>query len=310
MLNCHKCGKDYKNKHISKKNIEKDPFKYLQTCSECRKIQVCKYCKKEFKNNTGAVSCSKECAQKLKEITHLKNYGAKHNFSKNSKSRQEWEKRLLTEEGITNVFQRNIVKEKIKQTIQDKYGVDNISKNELIKKKKKKTLKNTLEKNPNLLKDNWLKVHNNFMKTLGYDPRLKGNTGFCQASNESLKVFLPLIDWLLNNNICSEEDIHLGYEDKNEYLIKQGNKRYFYDFCILNINIIIEFHGIKFHAKPDDKDWEHLYTNESKEENLFKTELKNNCARNKGFHLLEIWSDKKYQENLQICKNYINKKIK
>lgn len=53
--------------------------------------------------------------------TSLKKYGSEHNFCKNHPSRQEWEKRLLKEEGITNVFQRESVKKKSLQTIIKKY---------------------------------------------------------------------------------------------------------------------------------------------------------------------------------------------
>lgn len=52
----------------------------------------------------------------------LERYGYEHNFQKNSSSRIKWEKRLLEEEGITNVFQRDLVKKKSQESIIKKYG--------------------------------------------------------------------------------------------------------------------------------------------------------------------------------------------
>jgi hypothetical protein len=68
-------------------------------------------------------SCTKRRKEKT-EKTNLKLYGAKHNFSSEHESRKKWEKRLLEEEGITNVFQREDVKTKIVETNIKKYGVE------------------------------------------------------------------------------------------------------------------------------------------------------------------------------------------
>lgn len=81
---------------------------------------------KELKKNSIPIKSTKEAnkSEKSKEKrkqTHLKRYGYPHNFCKDSPSRKEWEDRLLKEEGITNVFQRKEVIEKIKNTIVTKY---------------------------------------------------------------------------------------------------------------------------------------------------------------------------------------------
>lgn len=55
--------------------------------------------------------------------TMIERYGHAHNFSKDHPSRKEWEKRLVEEEGIVNVFQRGSVKKKSAQTVLQKYGV-------------------------------------------------------------------------------------------------------------------------------------------------------------------------------------------
>lgn len=57
--------------------------------------------------------------------TSMNNSGVEHNFKFNAPSRLEWQRRLLKTEGITNVFQRQEVKEKIRQSMLVEYGVEN-----------------------------------------------------------------------------------------------------------------------------------------------------------------------------------------
>ena len=61
------------------------------------------------------------CRNKYKQ-TCLEHFGTEHNFSKNCPSRKQWENRLLETEGITNVFQRQTVKDKIKKTLYTNFG--------------------------------------------------------------------------------------------------------------------------------------------------------------------------------------------
>lgn len=306
-LKCTRCSIEYTNNGVSKKLIQSEPDKYLKLCKDCRKYKKCGGCGKEFKHHQNQ-TCSKACSKVMKEKTYIKNYGASHNFSKESKSRKNWEERLLQEEGITNVFQRELVKDRLKETWTKNYGVDNPSKSELIKEKKSKTLKKTLIKNPNLYKDIWKNIHENFMNELGYDPRLHA---IGKASKESLIVFEPLIEWCLLNGI-DYDDIYLGIDDKQEYFIQTDKKIYFYDFCIRSKKIIIEFHGTAFHANlkdPNINEWRHPFTGESAKKNIHNTYIKNKKAIRNGFRLLEIWSNEDPNTNLEICKEFINNNI-
>lgn len=308
MLNCTKCGSDFINpKSINVKLIENDPERFLHTCKSCRLIRECVICDslfKHFQNKT----CSVKCSKLMKQKTSLKNNGSVHQFCKNSESRKKWENDLLINEGITNVFQRESVKDKIKNTVNFKYGVDNPSQSNEIKIKKKNTLKNTLKNNPNLYKDNWKKTHDKFITELGYDPRLHA---IGKASIESLEVFDPLVEWCLYLGI-NIDDIYLGINDKKEFFLQTDKKLYFYDFCIRSKKIIIEFHGIAFHANPNDinvNEWKHPFTNQSYNDNIKQTEIKNKKAINAGFKLLEIWSDVDPLDNIEICKNFIKENI-
>lgn len=57
-------------------------------------------------------------------VTNLEKYGVEHNFSRDSPSRKAWQNRILREEGITNVFQREDVKQRSLNTLLSRYGVE------------------------------------------------------------------------------------------------------------------------------------------------------------------------------------------
>lgn len=302
---CKRCNKEYDISMISKKYINKSPDKY-EYCNECRKYRKCEYCNGEFKHKQNR-TCTIECAKKLKELSFLKSCGSIHNFCKSSSSRKEWEDKILKNEGIVNVFQRENVKEKTKRTLIEKYGVDHISKNEDIKKRKNKKIKQRLKSDPGYYKRVWMEVHNNLVSEIGYDPRLHV---FGKASKASLRVFNEVIKWCLENDI-KYDDIYIGKDNKNEFFLRDSeNDRFFmYDFTIRSKKIIIEYHGIAFHAKKNDKKWINVFTNENASENIKNRKIKNNLAISNGFKILEIWSDDSDEFNIKKCKKFIKKFI-
>jgi len=74
---------------------------------------------------------SSESAKKItvlkNAVFHMKKYGVSNVFCKEHPNRKKWEKRLFEDEGIANVFQRESVKEKILQTLINRYGVNNVN---------------------------------------------------------------------------------------------------------------------------------------------------------------------------------------
>lgn len=306
MNTCKLCKSSFVNsKYLNIKKIKEDPIRYLETCQDCRKIRNCENCKTQFKHHQNR-TCSINCAKELTQKTLIQTQGAIHNFCKDSLSRQNFENRMVEMHGVSNVFQRSDVKESIKKTILSRYSVDNISKCEIIKNKKRKTLTKTLIDNPEILKNKWWIKHNEFINTLGYDPRLGI---FGKASFESLKVFEPIVQFCKDQNIL-DLDIYIGIDEKSEFFISSNKKIYFYDLCIRSKKIIIEFHGVGFHANPNWdlaklNKWRSAFTGETSKENIRKTALKNNSALRKGFNLLEIWSDVPPEENIKLCKKFI-----
>jgi len=283
--------------------MEKNPDKF-KLCPDCRKFRICPICEVEFHHKQNQ-TCSLKCSRDLKERSFLKSCGTPHNFYKNSKSRLKWQEDMMNNEGISNIFQRKSVKEKMKMTLLEKYGVNNVSEHESIKKRKKDTLKKTIEQNPNLFKENWLRSHDRFILELGFDPR---QHTFGKASKESMLVFGELYNWCIEIGL-SEDDIYIGNENKSEFFIQTGKRVYFYDFTIRSEKLIIEFHGTTFHVREDDPDrkkWRNPFTNENWKTNVKKTRIKNKVATKRGFKILEIWSDVPIETNIKNCKEFIN----
>ena len=85
-------------------------FSYNATVKFLKKIGITKF------RTISEQKLTDHTKNKAKQ-TYLKHYACEHNFCKNSESRKEWEQRLLDTEGITNVFQRESVKHKSKETL-------------------------------------------------------------------------------------------------------------------------------------------------------------------------------------------------
>lgn len=298
---CSRCNKTYQIKFVSNKTLTKNFDRLTTLCSFCRQYKNCAFCNLEF-NHSQNITCSKKCAEKAKEKSYLKSVGASHNFCKNSKSRKKFEEEMFIRHGVVNQFQIEETKNKMKKTWILKYGVDNPSKSKLIKAKKKLTLAKTLKSDPNLFKRNWKVVHERFMKNLGYDPRLN----FIGATKESIVAFTDIIEALEKNSV----DYYLGIEGSREYYIRdqKTGTGYFYDMCIYPLKIIIEYNGIKWHAKsPNDKNWINPISKQTAKENFEYFEKKVKLAESNGFEVIIFWSDDMPEKRERQIKEIITK---
>lgn len=151
---CQICKKEFNNKQKYLKHVKANRCKNIllghkiltkQFIEENLKVYSANYiakviCKKlgynctaqriidmaeKYNIKTYTISESKKLPSVIQQTkkTCLQKYGTQSQFSKNSTSRLKWEKRLFEEQGITNVFQRKEVIEKIQQTNIKKYGV-------------------------------------------------------------------------------------------------------------------------------------------------------------------------------------------
>ena len=139
-----------------------------------------------------------------------------------------------------------------------------------------------------------------------------------KASKESLKIFNPLIDWLLNNGILLS-DIYCGIKGSKELCIydKENKKRYYYDFCVKSIGIIIEYNGEKFHPNYQKYDIDFLTENwkcpYDKNLNVLdiikKDKTKIDFALRNGYDIHIFWSSDKdiLEKIIKIIKNKLKK---
>ena len=81
-----------------------------------------------------------------------------------------------------------------------------------------------------------------------------------------------------------------------------------YDFTIRSKKIIIEYNGVAFHPKNENSEWSNPFKrNVTSKEAFEKQKEKLEIATQRGFSVLEIWSDDK--ENLNKCINFVKKNI-
>ena len=99
-----------------------------------------------------------------------------------------------------------------------------------------------------------------------------------------------------------KEDICWGVGENNEFLIIKNNKRYYYDFTILPLKIIIEFNGHKFHPKtPDDVNWKNPYVPElTAFQKYTEDRKKEQVAIEQGFRVITV-----FDNNLPSIENLI-----
>lgn len=139
-----------------------------------------------------------------------------------------------------------------------------------------------------------------------YAKALNGTIG--NASKESLTIFLPLIEKLINNNIISNiNDIYIGIPNNKEYFLwsKTNKQFYLYDFTIKTLQIIIEYNGLAFHVKSENDSNSKLIFEKDVKTVFQKQNNKIKCAIENGFNILILWSDVDAKKNIDIAYNFI-----
>lgn len=198
----------------------------------------------------------------------------------------------------------------------NKYGYDVAIQKHKNRVEKQQT---TINNNPNkeqIFKSRGITIDNLFNKygdikiaTDKYnDWRRSVSVPFCLASKESLKVFNPIIETIINEYYIKHDDIFIGSGERDEYFLRDGKDIYFYDFTIKSKKIIIEYNGVLFHPKNEKSDWINPMNRELSSEDVYnKQKRKLQIAVDNGFSVFEIWSDDvdKYDKCLNFIKNNI-----
>ena len=128
--------------------------------------------------------------------------------------------------------------------------------------------------------------------TLIFNSRQKGKPGFSKASKSSIKFLSPLYDYLITEGGVLPSDIFWGVGSSSEYVIFHEGKRYYYDFTIFPLKVIIEFHGHRFHPTSPSSIWKHPYdpnitASEKYQYDSFKKEL----ALSFGFKVITVFDN-------------------
>lgn len=126
-------------------------------------------------------------------------------------------------------------------------------------------------------------------------------------SKESLKYFLPLNEIFHNRGIsCQYKQNEFGILlSQDEYKIYKKNRFFFYDFYVPDLNLIIEYHGERFH---DDIDYDETL-NVSKDE-IFNLQYNKDfykkwVAEQRGFTVL-ILRSWRISEDLKNMFDFLN----
>lgn len=258
--------------------------------------------------------------QKYSE-TMMKNWGTPHNFSKNCPSRKNWEKRLLEEEGITNVFQRKSVIEKIKNTLNENYTEDEKYYNYV----KGSTLQYWIEK---LGEEDGLKKYQEICYNKGKSNNIKYYIEK-YGEEKGKKIFFDKIEAQIKKTLkkCGFQS-SLNYRFKNileknninfeqEKVLFDDDKKYFsYDFLIENV--IFELNGDFWHANPKKYKENDLLNFPSKKRIVKEIwehdKKKKHTAIKNGYEFVTIWESefKKMSdaELIELIKSKINKNEK
>lgn len=246
--------------------------------------------------------------------TNLEKYGVVNVFQRESKIRQDFEKRLWEEEGIINVFQREDVKQKIKETFHKKYSDEEIYYNYI----KGSTLQYWIDK---LGEEEGKKEYERICFEKGKSGRLsyyqevygdnEGERIFRERTESRMRKTRRMTHTSINDGmdkILSE----YNFSFKREVSIKRdddNNKHYTYDFLIEN-KLFLEMNGDFWHANPTKykkHDTLHFPGRYVIAEDLWKKdEHKKQLVINKGYKFLTIWESDFHKMNENEILNLIN----
>jgi very-short-patch-repair endonuclease len=102
----------------------------------------------------------------------------------------------------------------------------------------------------------------------------------------------------------------------NEHFIRHQEGIVFYDFCIPDLKIIIEFNGAKFHpnknklSEEDFNQWTQLLSKQSAEEVYKKDMFKMKLAKDNGYDIFIVWENDNFNDKINELKFEINNKLK
>jgi hypothetical protein len=230
-------------------------LKVLCACDICgneKEIKYNNYCK--YISKDGIYTC-KICNLEKRKNTCLKKYGT-DNVSKNEKVKEKVKKTMI--ENGNNYFFKT---EEYEKFMIDKYGFSNPSKSSKIKLKKEETcLKNYGVSNPSKSSKIKLKKEETCFKNYGvtspsksFEIHKKQHSGYIQKHHISGLHYRgtyekDFIDYCLIHNIEIE-----NFNGTINYFFDGKNRKYFPDFFIRKLNMVIEIKSLYIYERDKEK---------------------------------------------------------
>lgn len=222
-------------------------------------IRICKVCGKKFTpklyhygkhtivsdNITCCKKCGYEYAKQKREETNLKKYGCKNPTAYGTKRFSDI---MIEKYGVSNAFQSEEIKEKIKQTNLKKYGVEYSLQNKEIKEKSKQTnLKRYGVEYVTQCESIKLKAKQGYLKKYGADHIMHSKSWMSEHCDElQEKRMNTLRKNGTFNTSKPEKQIKMLLEKKFldvKYQYKSEVYPFHCDFYIPSLDLYIEYQG-------------------------------------------------------------------
>lgn len=237
---------------------------------------------------------TKTFKQKLKNTLAEKYGQGIENISQTNIVKQKKQNKCLTTLGIDNFFKQKNIKEIIENGYQNNYGCSHSE----YKQKKGKEIWASLTAEE---KTSWLE------KSIQSDSVKTKQVGYRTSKGEAI-----LSEILSELQITHTRQLLLKYEEAGK------KRRFFYDIFIPKLNLIIEFNGDYWHANPDlykASDLIHYRVGNITAEDIWNKDLeKKKLAESKGYNITTIWEKEiknlSGKEILNLIQNKIYETIK
>lgn len=107
-------------------------------------------------------------------------------------------------------------------------------------------------------------------------------------SKESQTIISKLISEI---NIAPDERIYFASKNR-EFCLCDGDNTFFYDLCMYDRKILVEYNGTRFHCKNTEDEWIPPFKSMGSKFDVFeRDQTKKNLAISRGFRVFYIWSD-------------------
>lgn len=283
------------------------------SCIECRTDRSRQTCLKKY----GVINAGKnEIIKEKMRNTCLERYGIEYSCQSEiviGKRKNTCMKKYNTECVLS--LEDNVNKRK--NTCIEKYGVDNPAKAEIIKKKMRSTCLDRYgveySGQANSVKE---KIKKTFLKKYGSTSYFSSEQGRKKKLSMYSKISQDLF-WNIYYKIIEgdRKSIFFGELNREKYLSfpkslrkssNINNKGFYYDFCMEDLKIILEFNGVYWHKCPELVSYEDLTDIEYLEiEKIWhRDHIKRVWAQDNGFTFIEVW-EHMYRKNKDKILNWI-----